>query len=230
MGNLINGETGPDIKTAGTAGNEPSTKDTQPPANSGTGTGTGTGTPAPAKRSHKKKIVTGADLVGVAPEIVTVEIPEPSPGEAAPKRSHKKKPPTAPDLSQLEANIQMVSGAAFGMIGLVTNEPAIWQPQPGELENLSKPAARLVDRAGQLETTNKYADYFLLLGAAALMVIPRLIMMKQASANKRGAIPAEVINNGTTTNRSSGGADKQAAPGLSPDSQSPFDALYFNVN
>lgn len=174
-----------DIENTSTAvpGGDPSTIDSSAAASSGAGTGpgagigTGTESKPKPKRSHKKKTVVAADLVAQQPEIVSINIPEHKP-ETKPKRSHKKKSQAPADLSQLENNIEYVAAAGFGMVGLATKQPNIWEVRPDELQQISRPAARLVERAGQLETSNKYADYALLLGALAMIVLPRILITK----------------------------------------------------
>jgi len=213
------------IDPAAAKGTEPtSAKNTSPAADSGPGTGTGTGAAAAAatRTRTRKKPVVAADLVAQQPEIVSVTIPEPAP-EPAPKRSHKKKTPAAPDLSQLENNIEYVAAAGFGMVGLATKQPDIWAIRPDELSQISKPAARIIERAGQLETTNKYADYALLLGSLALIVLPRLILTKTMSAPpQREVIKADAGANERSIRDTNG----QAARPISNDSQNPFNALY----
>ncbi len=192
-------------------------------ASSGAGAGPGTagaGAEPKPKRIRKKPVV-AADLVAQQPEIVTVNIPEPAP-EPAPKRSHKKKPAAAPDLSQLENNIEYVTAAGFGMVGLATKQPDIWAIRPDELQQISQPAARIVERAGQLETTNKYADYALLLGALALVVLPRLILTKTLAAPKKEMIPA---NAGPNDSRDRN-PDRQTAGSIPDDGQNPLNAFY----
>lgn len=214
-----------DTETAG-PGQSTSAKNTSPAADSGPGTGTGTGAAAATRTRTKKKPVVAADLVAQQPEIVSITIPEPAPEPAAaPKRSHKRKTPAAPDLSQLENNIEFVAAAGFGMVGLATKQPDVWAIRPDELAQISKPAARLVERAGQLETTNKYADYALLLGALALVVLPRIIMSKTIKAQQqpqREVLKADAGPN-DRSNRDTAG---QAARPISNDSQNPFNALY----
>jgi hypothetical protein len=210
-----------DTEAAG-PGQPTSAKDTSTTTDpgAGAGAGAGAGTQPKPKRTRKKPVV-GADLVAQQPEIVTVNIPESAP--EAPKRSHKKKPAAAPDLSQLENNIEFVAAAGFGMVGLATKQPDIWAIRPDELTQISKPAARLVERAGQLETTNKYADYALLLGALAMVVIPRLILTKTMSAPpQREVIKADAGANERSIRDTNG----QAARPISNDSQNPFNALY----
>jgi hypothetical protein len=219
-------EIGSNTETAAGARTEPGAENTQPAANSGAGTRAGATTPAPAKRSHKKKPVVQPDLVAQQPEIVNVNLPDLSDQPAAPKRSHKKKPPVPVDLSQLESNIEMVGEAAFGMIGLATNAPHIWAVAPEEMQRISRPAARIIDRAGQLETTNKYADYVMILGAAALIVIPRLIAMKMEKQAQQPKIPMEVKTDGTAPNRSNRDIDGSAANPIPGNRQNPLDALY----
>lgn len=204
---------------------QPSANNTSPAAGSGPGTGTGagpgTGVDPKPKRSHKKKPVVAADLVAQQPEIVNVNIPEPAPAAAAPKRSHKKKPAPAapPDLGQLENNIAYVTAASFGMIGLATKQPEIWEVRPDELQQISKPAARIVERAGQLETTNKYADYALLLGALAMVVLPRILITKAMK-------PQEVRHHAGTNDRSNTDPNREAARPVPAPSQSPITDLY----
>ncbi len=212
--------TGPGQPT-GAKDTSPTTDNSGPGAGTGTGTGTGTAKP---KRTRKKPVV-AADLVAQQPEIVTVNIPDPGAEPAAPKRSHKKKPAAAPDLSQLENNIEFVAAAGFGMVGLATKQPDVWAIRPDELAQISKPAARLVERAGQLETTNKYADYALLLGALALVVLPRIIMsktIKEQQQPQREVLKADAGPN-DRSNRDTAG---QAARPISNDIQNPFNALY----
>lgn len=210
-----------DTETNGPGPGPSSAKDTSAAADSGAGAGAGAGTQPKPKRTRKKPVV-AADLVAQQPEIVTVNIPDPAP-ETAPKRSHKKKPTAAPDLTQLENNIEFVAAAGFGMVGLATKQPDIWAIRPEELTQISKPAARIVERAGQLETTNKYADYALLLGALALVVLPRLILTKTMSAPPQ----REVQNtNVGAIDRSIRDTNRQAARPISDDSQNPFNALY----
>lgn len=205
-------------------GPEPATsaKNTSPAADSGPGTGTGTGAAAATRTRTRKKPVVAADLVAQQPEIVSITIPEPAPEPAAPKRSHKKKPAAAPDLTQLENNITYVAAAGFGMVGLATKQPDIWAVRPEELDQISKPAARLVERAGQLETSNKYADYALLLGALALVVLPRLIMTKTLAAPKQEVIPKNVGANDSGPRN----PNREAAQSVPDGSQNPINALY----
>lgn len=206
-------------------GPEPATsaKNTSPAADSGPGTGTGTGATAATRARTRKKPVVAADLVAQQPEIVSITIPEPAPEPAAaPKRSHKRKTPAAPDLSQLENNITYVAAAGFSMVGLATKQPDIWAVRPEELDQISKPAARLVERAGQLETSNKYADYALLLGALALVVLPRLILTKTLAAPKQEVIPQNVRTNDSGPRN----PDREATAPISNDSQNPINALY----
>lgn len=211
------------IDPAAAKGTEPtSAKNTSPAADSGPGTGTGTGAAAATRTRTRKKPVVAADLVAQQPEIVSISIPEPAPEPAAPKRSHKRKTPAAPDLTQLENNITYVAAAGFGMVGLATKQPDIWAVRPEELDQISKPAARLVERAGQLETSNKYADYALLLGALALVVLPRLILTKTLAAPKQEVIPKNVgANDGGPRN-----PDREAARTVPDGSQNPINALY----
>jgi len=211
------------IDPAAAKGTEPtSAKNTSPAADSGPGTGTGTGAAAAAatRTRTRKKPVVAADLVAQQPEIVSVTIPEPAP-EPAPKRSHKKKTPAAPDLSQLENNIEYVAAAGFGMVGLATKQPDIWAIRPDELSQISKPAARIIERAGQLETTNKYADYALLLGSLALIVLPRLILTKTLTAPQREVVSR--VGENDNRNRNS---DRETTGPVSNDSQNPLNALY----
>ncbi|MCK9327711.1 MAG: hypothetical protein M0P69_19610, partial [Bacteroidales bacterium] len=190
------------------AGQHPSANNSSPAADSGAGTragaGAGPGADPKPKRSHKKKPVVAADLVAKQPEIVNVNIPEPAPAAAAPKRSHKKKAPVPPDLGQLENNIEYVTAAGFGMIGLATKQPEIWEVRPDELQQISRPAARIVERAGQLETTNKYADYALLLGALAMVVLPRILITKAMK-------PQEGRHHAGTNDRSNPDPNREAA-------------------
>ena len=209
------------IDPAAAKGTEPtSAKNTSPAADSGPGTGTGTGAAAATRTRTRKKPVVAADLVAQQPEIVSVTIPEPAP-EPAPKRSHKKKTPAAPDLSQLENNIEYVAAAGFGMVGLATKQPDIWAIRPDELSQISKPAARIIERAGQLETTNKYADYALLLGSLALIVLPRLILTKTLTAPQREVVSR--VGENDNRNRNS---DRETTGPVSNDSQNPLNALY----
>lgn len=201
------------------AGTSPNHTGTTTDSGPGAGAGTGTGPESKPKRIRKKPVV-AADLVAQQPEIVSVTIPEPAP-EPAPKRSHKKKTPAAPDLSQLENNIEYVAAAGFGMVGLATKQPDIWAIRPDELTQISKPAARIVERAGQLETTNKYADYALLLGALALVVMPRLILTKTLTAPQREVVSR--VGENDNRNRNS---DRETTGPVSNDSQNPLNALY----
>ncbi|MCK9327032.1 MAG: hypothetical protein M0P69_16185 [Bacteroidales bacterium] len=214
-----------DTTAAAAENGKPSPKDTGTAANSGAGAGAGAGT---RTRTRKAKPVVAADLVAQQPEIVSVTIPEPA-QPAAPKRSHKKKPAPAapPDLTQLENNIEYVTAAGFGMVGLATKNPDVWMIRADELEQISKPAARLVERAGQLETTNKYADYALLLGALALVVLPRILLTKTMNAQQRQPQQSKrEVTNAGQNDGSDRNTERKAADPVSNDGADPIAALY----
>jgi hypothetical protein len=146
---------------------------------------------------------------------------------AAPKRSHKKKvAPEPKDLNVLEQNITTVGNAAFGMVGLATGSPHIWTLYPGEMEGVAAPAARIIDRAGATESTNKYTDYIMLFGAVALIVLPRIMEMRKM---KPLPVIKEEANVPTRETKGSNGQVVQPDPGtISSDRPNLPEYLYDN--
>ena len=146
-----------------------------------TGTGTGSGKRS-RTRTSKKADDPGLSILdgmqGITPDPVQLIIPGEIPEPAPPKKKKKATPKKVENLGELETNLEMIGAAAFGMVGLVTNDPEVWEVTDGELNSIAKPAARLIEKAGQSETTNKYSDYIMLLGALTLIVLPRIIATK----------------------------------------------------
>lgn len=181
--------------------NETANRDNSSAATS-TGTGTGSGPKRSRTRTNKKEIDPGLSMVdpnmqGITPDPVQLIIPGEIPEPAPPKKKKKVTPKKVENLGELETNLEMIGAAAFGMVGLVTNDPEVWEVTDGELNSIAKPAARLIEKAGQSETTNKYSDYIMLLGALTLIVLPRIIATKaMKEAMKQHERPAN-INRGS---------------------------------
>jgi hypothetical protein len=184
----INSDPGAASASPGTDTATGTAKDTSAAASPGTGTGTGTRTRTRTRKTKEETVPAG--LVAVEPaQLIEIELPEPPPEK---KTSKKKKAPAVNEIDILTANVEMVGAAAFGLVGMVTQQPEIWEVSEPELKQIAAPAARIIERSGQLETTNKYSDYIMLFGAVALIIIPRIMAQKMINDQKK------VINDGRT--------------------------------
>jgi len=232
MGESVTKENGTDNNSGSTTKRKrASAANTSTTTDSGTGTGTGTGadiigTDKPTKRSHHKKEekLVGTDLVGQPANPVKVNVPGQPPAETpAPKPRTRKPTAKVNDLTQLEMNLEMVGAAAFGMVGFASGTPEVWDVTAPELKTISQPAARLIDRAGQSETTNKYTDWIMLMGALSLITIPRLMAMKAMQPAKvKKEVPANA-GKVQSINREIQFAD---SPGIPPLDEGGFGAIY----
>lgn len=181
----INSEPGAASASPGTDTGTGTTKDTSAAASTGTGAGTGAGTTNKRTRTTKAQKEVNSGLAALEPaQLIEIEIPEPAPEKKT--TSSKKKKAAAPnDLEILTINIEMLGAAGFGLVGMLTQQPEIWEITEPELKQIAAPAARIIERTGQLETTNKYSDYIMLFGAVALIVIPRIMAQKALNDQRR---------------------------------------------
>lgn len=118
------------------------------------------------------------------PEQINVEVPAVE--EKGKKRKRQDKEDKAA-VKELEQNLSILLKTGFEMLAL--RDP-VWKVQDAEIEAVAKPGARILNRLGAAEEANKNADYFLLAVGLAMIVIPRVLMIKaREKAVKEGGRP-----------------------------------------
>lgn len=91
------------------------------------------------------------------------------------KKAVEAKP--AKNLMELSDNIRILLVSGFAMLAVRTGP--VWEVTEAEADSIAKPLSKIMDKAGQTETVNKYSDYIMLLTALAVVILPRLLVTKQ---------------------------------------------------
>lgn len=121
------------------------------------------------------------------PRPVVLDIPAPAEPTEKKKRSSKKKEAGTTIAADpiLETNVTTLLKGSFDIMAVPLG--AHWSITPLEAATVAQPAARILTRLGASETTNKYADYFVLLGAIAAITIPRAMISSAMKKAKEGS-------------------------------------------
>lgn len=172
------------------------------------GPGTGTGQPDTGTGETQENKIQGV------PRQVSIDdiVPVPVPSGPKPRVRKPAQPKVNPELQELADNIKLFTMAAFSGLAAVHNP--IWELRADEAENIAGPAARIMERLGALETTNAAADYIALTIGLAVIVVPRMVLIKSMQPEK--VVKIHAAPGPTAPARNSPGPAEQSpsSPGL----------------
>ena len=156
--------------------------------NTGGNTGRSTCTTGATETGTGKteKIIPGipAGLSQKEPKPVTITLPG---GETVkPKKSKKtKKNEPDPETKDLTMNLTVMVKSVFDLIAARGGQ--LWEVSPEEAAGIAGPAARILARMEKAAAVNENADYVMLLVGAAVILVPRFLMMQDTKRRKEGA-------------------------------------------
>lgn len=181
--------------------NKPTTDGQHPGGDTNTGTkkrrtrtGTNSGTNTGTEAVSEKEVIPG-----MAP-VTDNEVPKPKPATKKRTRTGSKKNDAPFNAEQISTFILTMSGV------LATSEGGkYFALSPAEAEQLAKPLANLIAKNDSLNGLGEHSDSIALLGACALIFIPRLIgYLSYVRAKNKDKTPKLMIKkehnpNGTQT-------------------------------
>lgn len=155
--------------------------------------------------------------------VVGVEIPgDPKEEKKKSKSSKSKKKPTkeqkkAAEVKELTENLSLLLKAGFDIVAMRLGP--VWQVTDDEVEKITSPLARILDRYGCLDTVSEYSDFIALGMGVTMTVVPRVLISREVKRKGVEVIGPRQNDTKTETNISNTGAKQQggSVPGHAGD-------------
>ena len=158
----------------------------------------------PENKPREKSV--GLPVLAAEPKTVEVKIPgaeevdKPTPAPSKKKKSSSSKPSGKADAAQTVENLKLVLEVVSNFLALKVDPE--WKLSHGEMDQICEPLSRILSRHNASAKFNEYGDWIALLGACALIILPKMIIVSQKKKARKGG---HLIANESRTPTNGGG-------------------------